>query len=383
MEGNPMKLRPEPPKVTRLSRKMLLTTGMMGSIIIGGSLIYAFQGRKADNKGEELYSLDGRRIPDSLQSLPKDYTGPMLGKPLPGDLGHAMLEQDRQTAPTSESLPNIDPSAAEQAQKLRQEIETARLSTLFAATQTKTDQHSQPNTENVSSYLPVLPDFAPASMPGDHASKQKAFLETPKNTKTVSTERINAPASQNILQAGSVIPAALLTGIRSDLPGQITAQVIQNIYDSLTGRILLVPQGTRIIGQYDNAVTFGQSRVLFVWNRLIFPDGHSIVLERMPGADATGFAGVQDKADYHWWSVTKAAALSTLLSVGAELAMDDNDDRLVRAIRNGAQNTFNDAGQKIVDRQLNIAPTLTVRPGFPVRVLITQDLILEPYGENK
>jgi len=98
---------------------------------------------------------------------------------------------------------------------------------------------------------------------------------------------------------------------------------------------------------------------------------------------AAGFAGMQDKVDYHWWSVTKAAALSTLLSVGTELAMDDNDDRLIRAIRNGAQNTFNDAGQKIVDRQLNIAPTLTVRPGFPVRVIITQDLILEPYGADK
>jgi len=382
MEGNSMKLRPEPPKVTRLSRKMLLATGMMGSIILGGSLIYAFHGRKADNKGEELYSLDGRRIPDSLRSLPKDYTGPVLGKPLPGDLGHAMLEQDRQV-PTSEALPGIDPSAAEQAQKLRQEIETAKLSTLFAATQTGRDQHSQPNTENASSSLPVLPDFAPVSMPGDHASKQKAFLKPQKNTKTVSTERINVPATQSILQAGSVIPAALLTGIRSDLPGQITAQVTQNIYDSPKGRILLVPQGTRIIGQYDNAVAFGQSRVLFIWNRLIFPDGRSITLERMPGADATGFAGVQDKIDYHWWSVTKAAALSTLLSVGAELAMDDNDDRLIRAIRNGAQNTFNDAGQKIVDRQLNIAPTLTIRPGFPVRVIITQDLIVEPYGENK
>lgn len=383
MEGNSMKLRPEPPKVMRLSRKMLLATGMIGSIIIGGSLIYAFQGRKADNKGEELYSLDGRRIPDSLQSLPKDYTGPVLGKPLPGDLGHAMLEQSGQPTPISEPLPAIDPSTAEREQKLRQEIETARLSTLFATTQTRTDQNSQPDNGTASSSLPVLPDFAPASMPDDHASKQKAFLEAPGNTKTISTERINAPASQNILQAGSVIPAALLTGIRSDLPGQITAQVTQNIYDSPTGRILLVPQGTRIIGQYDNAVISGQSRVLFIWNRLIFPNGRSITLERMPGADAAGFAGVQDKVDYHWWSITKAAALSTLLSVSAELAMDDNDERLVRSIRNGAQDTFNDAGQKIVDRQLNIAPTLTIRPGFPVRVIITQDLILEPYGENR
>ena len=188
-----------------------------------------------------------------------------------------------------------------------------------------------------------------------------------------------APASPNILQAGAVIAAALITGIRSDLPGQITAQVTENVYDSPTGRILLVPQGTRLIGQYDNSVGFGQRRVLLVWNRLILPNGRSIVLERQPGADAEGYAGLEDGVDYHWWDLAKAAALSTLLGVGAELATDDND-RLVQAIRDGGQKTINDAGQQMVRRQLNIAPTLTIRPGFPVRVIVTRDLVLEPYG---
>ena len=181
-----------------------------------------------------------------------------------------------------------------------------------------------------------------------------------------------------VLQAGAVISAALITGIRSDLPGQITAQVTENIYDSPTGRILLVPQGTRIIGQYDNNVQFGQRRVLLVWNRLIMPNGRSIVLERQPGADTQGYAGLEDGVDYHWWNLAKAAGLSTLLSVSAELAVDD-DDRLLSAIRNGGQDTINDAGQQIIRRQLNVAPTLTIRPGFPVRVVVTRDLVLEPY----
>jgi type IV secretion system protein VirB10 len=176
-----------------------------------------------------------------------------------------------------------------------------------------------------------------------------------------------------------VISAALITGIRSDLPGQITAQVTENIYDSPTGRILLVPQGTRVIGEYDSNVQSGQSRVLLVWCRLIFPNGRSIVLDRQPGADAEGFAGLQDRVDYHWWDLAKAAGLSTLLGVGAELAVDD-DDRLIQAIRNGGQDTINDAGQQMVRRQLNIAPTLTIRPGSPVHVLVTRDLLLEPYG---
>jgi type IV secretion system protein VirB10 len=175
-----------------------------------------------------------------------------------------------------------------------------------------------------------------------------------------------------------VISAALITGIRSDLPGQITAQVTENIYDSPTGRNLLVPQGTRIIGQYDNGVQFGQRRVLLVWNRLILPNGRSIVLERQPGADTQGYAGLEDGVDYHWWDLAKAAGLSTLLSVGAELAVDDQD-RLLRAIRNGGQDTINDAGQQIVRRQLNVAPTLTIRPGFPVRIIVTRDLVFEPY----
>ena len=187
-----------------------------------------------------------------------------------------------------------------------------------------------------------------------------------------------APASPFVLQAGAVIPAALITGIRSDLPGQITAQVTQHIYDSPTGSLLLIPQGTRIIGQYDNSVQFGQRRVLLVWNRLILPNGRSIVLERQPGADSQGYAGLEDGVDYHWWDLAKAAGLSTLLAVGTELAVSD-EDRLVRAIRDGAQDTINDAGQQIIRRQLQVAPTLTIRPGFPVRVIVTRDLVLEPY----
>ncbi len=209
--------------------------------------------------------------------------------------------------------------------------------------------------------------------------RQLAFLNAAADRRTVAPDRVMPPASPYVLQAGAVIPAALITGIRSDLPGQITAQVTENIYDSPTGRILLVPQGTRIIGQYDNAVQFGQRRVLLVWNRLIFPNGRSIVLERQPGADAAGYAGLEDGVDYHWWDLAKAAGLSTLLSVGAELAIDD-DDRLLRAIRNGGQDTINDAGQEIIRRQLNVPPTLTIRPGFPVRVIVTRDLVLEPYG---
>lgn len=188
-----------------------------------------------------------------------------------------------------------------------------------------------------------------------------------------------APASPFVLQAGAVIPATLITGIPSDLPGQITAQVTEPVYDSPTGRILLVPQGTRIIGQYDNNVQFGQRRVLLIWNRLIFPNGRSIVLERQPGADSQGYAGLEDGVDYHWGELFKAALLSTVLSVGSEAGYSGNESDIARALQQGASNSTNQIGQQIVGRQLNIAPTLTIRPGFPVRIVVTHDLVLEPY----
>src|SRR3546814_64683 len=143
---------------------------------------------------------------------------------------------------------------------------------------------------------------------------------------TVSGERLTAPASPSIVQAGSIIAAALITGIRSDLPGQITAQVMANVFDSPTGRILLIPQGARLIGEYDSEIAAGQTRVLLAWDRLIMPDGRSIVLERLPGADGAGFAGLQDGVNQHWGNLLKAAAVSTLLGLGAELGADSEDD---------------------------------------------------------
>lgn len=162
-----------------------------------------------------------------------------------------------------------------------------------------------------------------------------------------------------------------------------TAQVTENVFDSPTGRLLLVPQGARLIGIYDSQIAFGQSRVLLVWTRLIMPNGRSIVLERQPGADAAGYAGLEDEVDKHWGELLKAAALSTLLAVGTELGAgsdtNSNDSAIIQALRRGAGDSLNQTGQQVVRRSLNIQPTLTIRPGFPVRVIVNRDLVLEPY----
>lgn len=377
----PMRLRPEPPRVTRLSRKVLAGLGLVASVGIGGALIYALQIQGGRKGNEELYATDNRATPDGLNSLPRDYTGPVLGPPLPGDLGRPILNAQNAVPPPAIATPNPGISAEEQ--RRLQELESARTARLFASTETRSVS-TQPAATATPTTAPT-PDLtnlglAPQPATPTAQDRQLAFLNQAPDKRTVSPDRVAAPASANVLQAGAVIAAALITGIRSDLPGQITAQVTENIYDSPTGKILLVPQGTRIIGQYDNGVGFGQRRVLLVWNRLILPNGRSIVLERQPGADAEGYAGLEDGVDYHWGELFKAAALSTLLSIGAQTGSSGDESDIVRALRQGAGDSISQTGQQIVSRQLNIAPTLTIRPGFPVRVIITRDLVLEPYG---
>jgi type IV secretory pathway VirB10-like protein len=366
----PMRLRAEPPRVTRLSRKMLAGIGAVALVGIGGALIYALQAPDRGGNGEELYSTENRPTADGLTGLPSDYSGPDLGPALPGDLGRPILDAQERGQPVASpaiATPAVDPEE----ERRRAEEEAARLSNVFFQSGPRSGVTAGAAASGIANLSPV----------GQSATQDRhtAFLSGPVDRQTVAPDRITPPASPYILQAGSVIPAALITGIRSDLPGQITAQVTENVYDSPTGSMLLIPQGTRIIGQYDDGVTFGQRRVLLVWNRLILPGGRSIVLERLPGADASGYAGLEDGVNYHWWDVMKAAGLSTLLAVGTELATDD-EDRLIRAIRDGAQDTINQAGQQIVQRQLQVAPTLTIRPGFPVRIIVTRDLVFEPAG---
>jgi type IV secretion system protein TrbI len=383
-----MRLRAERPRVTRLSRKVLAGGAAIGMIAISGAVLWALQNnRSRSTTPQELYTTDHHNVADGLTSLPRDYAGvprqaPPLGPALPGDLGRPIL--NAQNAPSAGTAA-ID---SEQ-QRIGQEIEAARLSRLFASTSIRELASSIREAASVGAPTAVPNQAGQPVQPGaDDAFTQNgqdrklAFVSAPVDRRTTSPDRVAAPASTYVVQAGNIIPASLISGIRSDLPGQITAQVTENVYDSPTGRFLLIPQGTRLIGIYDSQVAFGQSRVLLVWTRLIMPNGRSIVLERQAGADTAGYAGLEDEVDNHWVALFKAALLSTLLGVGSELGTTSgtgSNSDVITALRRGSSDSLNQTGQKAVQRNLNIQPTLTIRPGFPVRVIVNRDLVLEPY----
>jgi type IV secretion system protein TrbI len=387
-----MALRASPRPVTRLNRRMLaVLAGTLGAVVLGGTL-WSLQSHKRErNAAAELYNVDRVSHAENLDQLPKDYSKvpvaakpvPVLGEPLPGDLGPAIVAQRNAGAPAQAGR-SAQPGDAEDA---------AHSGVFFRSGAVKSAPSPTANSampEPVSGNQPFNP-MAPAvasAQPTDPTAVQnrqdqkQAFVANGGDTATRNPASLQLPASPYQVMAGTIIPAALVTGINSDLPGQVIANVTEAVYDTATGRFLLIPQGSRLIGRYDSQVSFGQRRVLLVWTRLILPDTSSISLDRLPGIDPAGYAGLEDGVDWHWDRILAGAALSTLLGVGAELAAPDrtgSDSKIIIATRQSGQDTVNQVGQEITKRNVSIQPTLTIRPGFPMRVMVNKDLILRPY----
>lgn len=190
------------------------------------------------------------------------------------------------------------------------------------------------------------------------------------------------------LKTGAVIPGVMLTGVNSDLPGNMIAQVSQHVFDSATGRNLLIPQGTRIYGIYDSRIVYGQERVLIAWNRLIFPDGSSISLGAMPGADMGGMAGLNDDVNNHYMRIFGSALMMSLVSGGMAYALDgvndstktDNGTRMTDEMTASLAQQLGQTTTTLLQRNLSIKPTLEIRPGYQFNIVVTKDVIFkEPY----
>ena len=188
------------------------------------------------------------------------------------------------------------------------------------------------------------------------------------------------PKSPYEVKAGAVIPISLITAINSDLPGDVIGQVRENVYDSITGQHLLVPHGSKIMAKYDSMVAYGQDRVLVCWNRLIRPDGVSIDLQCSPGVDLAGQAGYSDDVDNHWERIIGGIVLSSTLAASVTKSGGvGNDGDFNEQFSSNVGNEINNVGQQITKKNINIQPTIKVRPGYSLNILVNRDFILPVY----
>lgn len=425
-------LRAQPRPVKRLSRKMLAVGAGSLAVTLLGITAWSLtpKERSAGQQNPELHNVERVSQAEALERLPNNYTQvppgylsgldaqglgsdpnalpegvPQLGAPLPGDLAKPMLDAQRAGTYTptyqggsSAVAGQYGSSASEVAKSplfFRDSGGGARGAALGSGATAPAPSASASVLGSALSASTMAQGFNAAGTNADTTAgladptavqnqqvQKQAFVDNPDRRPSGNPSSLQKPISPYQVMAGTLIPAALITGIKSDLPGQVIASTTEPVYDSATGRHVLIPQGSRLIGRYDSQVAFGQRRVLLVWQRVILPDASSILLDRLPGLDTAGFAGLEDGVDWHWDRILAGAALSTLLGVGAELAAPTSSDaagRVVIATREGLQETINTVGQELTRRNLNVQPTLTIRPGFPVRVMVNQDLVLRPY----
>jgi type IV secretory pathway VirB10-like protein len=339
-------LRASPRPVTRLNRRTVAALlGGVGFVVFLATM-WALQPKKTakQSTGPELQATQQVTHADGLQTLPRDYGSipkvPQLGPPA-GEFGRPILREEQSAGIASDaSQPDFDRilrstpigwrgCASKTRRRLprrhRYSFKQGSNGTLQKVPQIRPSRRERRRMRILKACpahnrIPLIP--AAARDDGVEQNQQEhkqSFVNRGADPKIYSTASLQTPRSPYQIMAGTIIPAALVTGINSDLPGEIIATVTENVYDTVTGHYLLVPQGSRLLGQYDSQVTYGQRRILLVWTRLLMPDGSSIVLDRLPGVDGAGYSGVEDGVNWHWGRIFAGAALTTLLGVNAQL----------------------------------------------------------------
>lgn len=343
-----LSIRARPPSPKRLSRKVLLGGAIALAAIVSAALLFGLSahpnrfGREADAQAT------AGGPPETIQSAPADYASADLGGGMAEDLGADLSSDDELAPPT-------DPTWSGRAAQ---------------APPVSSSASAEPDPQAIARAAPILFSAPSGAVERDDGDRLPS--------------RLSPPRSPYEIMAGSVIAAALSTELNSDAPGRVIAQVTAPVFDTVSGAHLLIPQGSRLIGTYDNAVAYGDRRLVLVWNRLILPNGWSINLQNMQGADPAGAAGPRDRTDNHFDRLVGAIALSAIISVVANNAEDDDDGAsLSQSLGDAAAQEAAGTGGRIVERELSVRPTLRVRAGAPVRVLVMRDIALRPYRENR
>uniref|UniRef100_C6DZ83 Conjugation TrbI family protein n=1 Tax=Geobacter sp. (strain M21) TaxID=443144 RepID=C6DZ83_GEOSM len=403
--GESAPLQPSPPKVTRINRRLIAVISATVSAIVAFALVAGLS-PKESAKGEAAVR----------QPQEKNQTSPGLPDPLvsaPGTYAEAKAKSSQRPTPRQNPEPAKEPTApvasplqpaytvtapgqppGERGESQAQKDAQTAINSPVTFGQNEAPQQPKQEEPRGGLMVPPLPPGI-AGMPQAveryaddqnlQGEKREFSRERQAELPYIKTTLI-APISQYEIKAGTILPATLITGINSDLPGQIVAQLRENVYDSVTGNHLLVPQGTRLIGEYDSKVAFGQERVLVIWTRLILPNGSSIGLEGMPGIDLSGYAGMTGKVNNHYGKLITGVVLGSVIGAGAQVAVGGQGAPNVPpsfgqlAVSGAAQN-INQTAQRHTDKVLNMQPTIEVTPGDKINVFVTKDMILKPFTE--
>lgn len=350
-----LSIRARPPSPRRLSRKVL----MAGAIIAASIVTLALFIGLSERPDREVRQADAQAAaggpPESIRNASGQYEA--------GDLPRAELDAPRDMLWGENGPPQTaalePPADAAWSGSPRGADTSARA--------------APPDPQALARSSPIIFDGQNRSTTSAAADEGEARLDA----------RLVPPRSRYELMAGAVVPAALITELNSEQPGRAIAQVTANVYDSVSGAHLLIPQGSRLIGTYDADTSYGERRLVLIWNRLIFPNGWSISLRGMEGSDPTGAAGLRDRVDNHLDRLAGAIGLSAIISVIADNAEDDDENSFAQSVGDAAASEAARTGGRIVDRELGVRPTIRVRAGGSVRLLVTRDIQLRPYREDR
>jgi len=441
-ENTALPLNVAPPAVARLKKKLVMGLLMLFGMVAGGSVVWSLksptpkaQQQEAKKDATDPANQKSPALPDALTSSPSGYgdkkgeTVPMLDGAQPAGAGKVDLTKQQWTAgnalaeagggkPTYTTYPEQSGQQGQQNQPGGPQLTPAQQARQAAAEQRRKEYQdamrsgltfggngatATPQTDNQlsqpSASRPNIPDIDADTMtrkalglPGDNdqnrQDEKRSFAADKRNGSPYLLATLQRPLSRFEIKAGTIIPGLTITGINSDLPGQITAQVRENVYDTVTGRYLLIPQGTRLVGDYDSKVTYAQDRALIVWSRLIMPNGNSISLEGMPGVDMSGYAGLKDRVNNHYAKMVTGVVLGSVIGAGAQVATGgqgsaNTSTSFSQLAVSGAAQNMNNAGQQITSKNLGIQPTITIRPGWKLNVFVTKDMILRPYNYHR
>lgn len=347
---------------------------------------------------DEQVEIAEQILPDNIRSIP-DTPGnitastpddvPPLGRPLPGDLGAAMIDQPENAAGQNGYSQQKSPDEQAYEKALTAGVSFGSSGSGYSAAMPSAGVNPA---SMLSAYADKIAEAQKASNPfaapdpNGQDSKNDFYNGASGDHKEYVSGGVKKALSPYEIKAGTIIPASLVTGLNSDLPGDVIAQVRENVYDTVSGNYLLIPQGSKLIGKYNSRVTYGQKRAQVAWTRLIRPDGSSISLESMPGVDLAGYSGFSDKVDNHFDRLLGGVLLSSVLSVGTTASAgnyDSYEDRsLSQVFAANAGDEMASAGNKITRKNLDIQPTIKIRPGFSVNVLVNKDMIVPPFNSK-